>query len=211
MKTTFWVALLLFALPLCADEKKPRKSTETDWTPLFDGKSLKGWTIPDFSLKGDVEVKNNQIIIGMGDTLSGVLYDGDVPKSNYEISLDTMRLDGHDFFCGLTFPVGDVSVTLVVGGWGGATVGISSIDGNDASENETTKYVSFDSNKWYRVRVRVTKEKIEAWLDDDKIVDVAIKGKTLSMRPGEIEKAQPFSISTFRTKAALKDIRIRKL
>ena len=31
----------------------------------------------------------------------------------------------------------------------------------DASENETTKFLSFEKNRWYRIRVRVTKPKMK--------------------------------------------------
>ena len=49
----------------------------------------------------------------------------------------------------------------VVGGWGGRVVGISSINGVDASENETYKDHEFKTGQWYRVRVKVTKKKVE--------------------------------------------------
>ena len=38
-----------------------------------------------------------------------------------------------------------IPVHLIVGGWGGTVVGLSSIDGMDASENETT---ITESLKW---------------------------------------------------------------
>ena len=54
----------------------------------------------------------------------------------------------------------------MIGGWGGGgVVGISSVDDLDASENETMNIEGFNDNTWYRVRVRVTDQKIEAWID----------------------------------------------
>ena len=47
-------------------------------------------------------------------------------------------------------------VLILLGGWGGGVVGISSIDTMDASENETTKYRQFVTDRWYKVRLRVT-------------------------------------------------------
>ena len=80
----------------------------------------------------------------MGDPFTGINWTNDFPKMNYEVALDAMRVMGSDFFCGLTVPVGDTFCSLIVGGWGGSLVGISSLDGMDASENETTKFISFE-------------------------------------------------------------------
>ena len=42
--------------------------------------------------------------------------------------------------------------TLILGGWGGSLIGISSIDDFDASENETgdDAYI-FEDNQWYDI------------------------------------------------------------
>ena len=58
---------------------------------------------------------------------------------------ETHGMQGGDFFCGLTFPYGDASCTFVVGGWGGGLVGLSSINGDDASENETRTTISWEA------------------------------------------------------------------
>jgi len=187
-------------------------AAEAAWTPLFDGKSLDGWKVTDFAGHGPVAVANGQIMIDEGELLSGITFAGEPPlRMNYELTVDAMKIQGDDFFCGLTFPVDKVCCTLVGGGWGGSLVGISSIDGIDASENSTTKFKKFEKNRWYRFRVRVTPAKIEAWIDDEQFVDVEITGRKISMRLGEIESSQPLGIATFRTKAALRDIKVRKL
>jgi hypothetical protein len=121
-----------------------------------------------------------------------------------------MRVDGSDFFCGLTFPVGDAPCSFIVGGWGGGVVGLSSIDGSDASENETTMYQEFEKGRWYGVRVRVTQGKIEAWLDKKQMVDVATKDKRISVRV-EVELSRPLGISCYTTTAALRDLKVRRL
>ena len=118
---------------------------------------------------------------------------------------------GSDFFCGLTFPIAGTNVSLIVGGWGGGVVGISSIDGNDASGNETTKFMSFERERWYAIRVRVTPAKLEAWLDKEKIVDLGLAGKTLSLRSGPIEESVPLGICTYETTAQLRNITLREL
>ncbi len=64
------------------------------------------------------------------------------------------------------FPVKKSHCSLVLGGWGGSLTGLSSLDGFDASENETTNVMDFKEGQWYKIRLRVTEKKIEAWIDD---------------------------------------------
>jgi len=177
---------------------------------LFDGKTLQGWTVSDFGGHGDPAVEDGKLVIPVGEGLTGVTYAGKLPKANYQVSLDARRTQGHDFFCGLTFPVGDSFASLIVGGWGGGVCGISSLDDNDASSNDTTTRRKFDNDKWYHIRLRVTDDKIQAWIDDEKIVDVVTTGKKISVR-GDIEQSCPFGLATWRTAAELKDIRIVEL
>jgi hypothetical protein len=119
-------------------------------------------------------------------------------------------VDGSDFFCGLTFPVAESHCSLVVGGWAGAVVGLSSIDGRDASENSTTQYRKFDEGKWYRIRVRVTADRIRCWIDDERVIDQALRGRRISTRP-EVDPSKPLGIAAWQTKAALRGIEFRQL
>ena len=121
-----------------------------------------------------------------------------------------MRIEGGDFFAGITFPVTDSFCSLILGGWGGTVVGLSSINGLDASENETSQSIVFQSNRWYDVRIRVTPGRIEAWLDDKQIVNQDIKGKQIYTRI-EVELSQPLGIASYRTKSAVRDIRLRRI
>ncbi len=190
-----------------AEKKSPAKPK---WTSLFDGKSLKGWKVTKFGGEGEVHVKDGRMILDMGADLTGVTTTHKVPHIDYEVSLEAMRVDGTDFFCGLTFPVKKDSCSLILGGWGGGVCGLSSIDSMDASENETTTFRSFKNGKWYRVRLRVTEKKIEAWIDDKQIVDQAITDRRISVRL-EVDLSKPFGLACWQTTAALRNIRIRKL
>lgn len=186
---------------------------------LFDGRTLSGWAPSGFEGEGNVKVdpafkdSRGAIIIEKGTTLSGITWirGGAIPRTNYEISLEAMKLDGSDFFCGLTFPVGQTACSFIVGGWSGMVVGISSIDYADASENETTQGMDFAMNRWYRIRVRVTDKKIEAWIDEQQMVDLDLAGKRISLRPGDIQKSLPLGIATYMTRAAIRDVRLRRL
>ena len=186
-------------------------SHAADWQSLFDGKTLKGWKITDFAGHGEVNVENGQLMIHTGAMLTGVSWTNELPKIDYEVELEAMKVDGSDFFCGLTFPVADSFCTLIAGGWGGGVVGLSSLDGLDASENETTKYMKFDTGHWFHIRLRVTKGKIEAWIDNEKFVDQSIVDRRISLRPGDIDLSKPFGLATWQTTGAVRSIRIRPL
>jgi len=177
---------------------------------LFDGKDLGQWKITDFGDAGRVYVRDESIMLETGNSLTGVTWGGAVLRTNYEINLDAMRVDGDDFFCGLTFPVGDSCVTFIVGGWGGSVCGISSIDYYDASDNETTEKAYFDNKRWYHIRVRVSGGKIQCWIDDRQYVDLETRGKKLDVRI-EVEDSKPLGIACWRTAAAVKNIRLTKL
>jgi len=186
------------------------------WIDLFDGKSLKGWKVTDFAGGGEIEVRKDfhgkpALIIPMGEALTGVTLTNPVPRTNFEVDVEAMKIDGNDFWLGLTFPVGETHATLIMGGWGGAVVGISSFDGSDASENDTTDFIRFDNNKWYKVRLKVTPEKIETWLDGEKLIDQELKNRRVHMRFGEIELSAPFGLATFQTTTAFRKVRIRRL
>jgi hypothetical protein len=185
-------------------------AAEADTTQLFDGKTLAGWKATKFGGEGDIEVEDGTIILRAGNSMTGITGTGEYPKMDYEISLEAKRVDGSDFFCGLTFPVGDKPCSFIVGGWGGGVIGLSSLDGFDASENETTRYQEFENGKWHKIRVRVTKGKIEAWLDDKQVADVETEGRRISIRP-EVELSRPLGIASYSTTAALRDIKITRL
>jgi hypothetical protein len=192
--------------------QKPAKPADKyAWRSLFDGKSLDGWKKPEFGGEGKVYVKDGAIVIDRGDMMSGIAWaGGELPKVDYELALEGKRIDGSDFFCTTTFPVENSFCSLVVGGWGGTVVGLSSINGYDASENETNKFHEFKSNQWYKIRIRVTKTAIQAWIDDEKMVDLDREGKKISIR-WECEPCRPLGIATWCTAGAVRDLRIRLL
>jgi len=179
------------------------------WHPLFDGSSLHGWRVTNFGVVGRVEVQPGLLMFWMGGPFTGANYTNAFPQRNYEVTLEAMRVAGEDFFCGLTFPVRDSFASLIVGGWGGTLVGISSIDGADASENETTQTMTFATGRWYRIRLRVSAQKIEAWIDQKKIVNVVTTGRKFSLRAGDIELSKPFGVASWLTSAAFRDLKIR--
>lgn len=190
---------------------KPGDQPAGKTVSLFDGKTLSGWKKTQFGGEGETVARDGQLVLETGIDLTGVTSTRkDLPRENYEIELDAMRVNGSDFFCGMTFPVGPDYCSLIVGGWGGGVVGISSLDDQDASENETTLYREFKNGKWYHIRVRITPERIAAWLDDEQIVDVERAGRKISTR-SEVDLSQPLGLASWQSTAALKNIRLRLL
>lgn len=179
------------------------------WRPLTIAAGGK-WVACRFGGDGAVEIKDGVISLGFGDPLTGVRWEGEFPRQDYEISLEARRIGGFDFFCGLTLPSDEQRFSLILGGWGGSLVGISSIDGMDASENETTVFDDFKENRWYKVRVAVTKERLRAWLDDEDLVDVQLNGRPLDIR-GEMEEATPVGIAAFQCTSEIRNVRVRAL
>ncbi|MEI7940359.1 MAG: DUF1080 domain-containing protein [Verrucomicrobiota bacterium] len=199
-----------FTLPPGA-AKAPAPFEGDGWQAMFDGHSLAGWHETAFAGHGDVHCQDGVIVLGMGNPFTGVNWTNDFPKVNYEVAFDAMRVMGSDFFCGLTVPVGDSFCSLIAGGWGGSLVGISSLDGMDASENETTKFVTIESGRWYRIRLRVTEKKLQAWIDQERLVDVDTSEKKVALRPGDIEMSKPFGVAAWQTASAFREIKFRKV
>lgn len=180
-----------------------------EWRDLFDGKSPGAWRETKFDQGGSIVVTNGLLVLQRGQPFVGVNYTNPIPTVNYEVVLEAMRVEGSDFFCGLTFPVRDAWCSLIVGGWGGGIVGLSNVDGGDASENETTQYISFETGRWYRIRLRVTEQKIEAWIEQKKVVDLVTTGRKLEVRFGEIMLSRPFGLAAWETSAAFRAFKIR--
>jgi len=229
MKTTLLLCLATLCgalMAFAAEPSKPetaKESAKSGDMPaesakeivLFDGKSLDDWEMVDIGASGAVELEGGLMVINAGDSVSGAVYKkaASLPMTNYEISLEAKRLEGVDFFCGLTFPVGGpkTCATLVCGGWGGAVTGISSIDGLDASENGTSNFVRYEDNKWYAVKVRVTPANLNVWIDGKHLIDQELEGKKVSVRPGPIESYLPLSFTTFATTAAIRNVKLKVL
>lgn len=203
-------------LVACGNQKKNNDGSDTGgempagWVSLFNGENLEGWEITQFGPQGPVKVTDGKLVLGMGDGCTGVTYTNNFPRMNYEVSLEAQKISGTDFFCGMTFPVDTSYCSLIVGGWGGPVVGISSIDGSDASDNQTTTIKKFEKDTWYLIHLKVTPGKIEAWIDEEKLVDFNTEGHELSIRP-EVFLSRPFGICSWVTTAGLRNIRLHKI
>ena len=217
MKTIKQPLFYIFALPavlICLANESPaaeRKSKPTKWRDLFNGKTLDGWEKTNYGGEGEVEVNDGHLLLNFGYSMTGITYQGDdLPKTNYEIRTTVLKIDGNDFFCGAPFPVADSYCSFIAGGWGGAVTGLSSIDGQDASENETTGYQNFPSGKWNKVKIRVEPHIIQCWINGKQVVYQNILDRKITTR-NEVNLNKPLGFATWETKAAYKSIKIRQL
>ncbi len=220
----FTVALVVLAVVACSpfavsraddkktEAKKPDAKPKLRELKLFNGKNLDGWKSSEFGGDGEITVEEGKLILDFGNELTGVTWkDAKVlPKVNYEITLEAQRVEGSDFFCGLTFPIKEEPCSLILGGWGGTVCGLSSLDFRDASENESTSFREFKNGQWYKVRLRVLEKQVTAWIDDKQILEVDLSGKKIGIR-SEVELSKPLGVCSWRTKAALRNIVIKEL
>jgi 3-keto-disaccharide hydrolase len=192
----------------------PGSTTAADPLPkriLFDGKTLEGWKKTDFAHSGPVKVEQGQIILSAGNSMTGITSTrNDLPRINYELTYSAMRVEGVDFFAAATFPVAGSYLTFVNGGWGGHVTGLSSLNGQDASENETGRPIKFENGKWYAFRIRVTDRAVRCWIDEKPIVALDYRDHQLGTRI-ETRSSQPLGFATWETSGALKAIEIRPL
>jgi hypothetical protein len=216
------VASLAVCLSACARGPKApdaaKKLTPTtvppgETFPLFDGKSLDDWKVVKedaFAAAGKVEVKDGCIILGEGMPFTGVSWKGDFPTEDFEVRFEAQRRSGIDIFGSITVPVGDSHVTLSCGGWGDSVVGLSSIDGRNASDNELTKVMSFKNEQWYKFRLRVTKKKIEAWIDDKQVIDLE-RGEHKFTIYEELNPNKPLGFFSWSTTGAVRNVEMERL
>jgi hypothetical protein len=211
------VAFLASTADLCAADPQQKDASATrnpaPAVSLFDGKTLENWrvlAINDFEDHGKVTVADGEIVLEKGKPATGISYQGDFPRQDYEVSLEAKRVEGSDFFCGMTFPVEAQYCTLILGGWGGGVTGLSNIDDESAVENETTGYVNFEKDRWYRVKLRVCNRYVEVWIDDKKVIDVDGQDRKFSIW-WEQEPVRPFGIATWYTTGAVRNIQLQRL
>jgi len=184
--------------------------TSGEWISLFDGKSLAGWKETPFNGRGKVEVRAGTIMLGKG-YMTGITWASGFPRSGYEIRFEAMRIEGNDFFAGLTFPFKDAHCSWINGGWDGTVVGLSNVDGYDASENDTSTNRDFVKGRWYAFRLSVTESRLLAWIDEAIVIDVDLKVRQLSLRFDDIDLCTPLGFAAYATTAGLRKIEYRRL
>ena len=207
MSFRWLVALLLVS---CS---KPEVSS---WS-MLDSSLASRWSLTANPDNGTFVLRQNEITLTQGKPMTCVRFDGwesmKLPVTDYAITFEAQRIEGPDFFAAVTFPVRriDTCATLVVGGWGGGLVGVSSIDGDDASANATRSEHKFINGQWYRFRLEVRDDDLQAWMNENRIMNASIKGRTIGLRIGDIEGCAPFGLATYLTKGAVRNLEVTRL
>ncbi len=183
---------------------------EPAWIDLFDGTALGSFVSTPFGGEGPIDVRDGAIWLEAGNPLTGVTWQGEPPHGDYELEVVAAPVSGSDFFLGLTFPVGQEHLTLVLGGWGGAVCGLSCIDGLDAARNATRTLRSFAPRVDCTVRVRVDAAAVAVWLDGAPFAAVPRPGRTFSLR-SEVLLSAPFGLCSYATSSRVRAVRWRRL
>ncbi len=196
-----------------ANAEAAKAKAKDGWTVIFDGKSMKEWSVlkeGEFEDAGKVHIKDGSLVLEEGNAATGVAFKGKMPKIDYELTFKARRTDGSDFFCGLTFPVEKQSLTLILGGWGGWVYGLSCIDGFYAIDNETCDSMEFKNGQWYDVKIHCSAKKVTVWIDGKQRIDLETEGRKLTVSD-EMEACLPLGIATWNTTGEIKQLRWRSL
>jgi hypothetical protein len=213
-RLVLWLALVLtFSLCGCGPAPEPPPAVVN----LTGEDFLAMWTPAGIPGEGECGARDGVLYVGAGQPMSGVRFDGDweelrLPVTDYDLEFESRRVDGEDFFATCTFPVGalDRCVSLVLGGWGGGLVGISSIDHYDASQNQTRSEKAFENGVWYRVRIAVRDDEIAVWIDGRPVARVATRGRHLGLRPGDIDHCAPLGFASWATDGEVRAVMMRR-
>ncbi len=180
------------------------------WDVLFDGRDLSAWKAGVFGEFPEFDQVEDGVVIPQGVPLAGLTYQGTPPTPPFEAEFDVTKEFGADFFFSVTFPVRGEHLTLVLGGWGGVVCGLSCLDGEDASGNDTRTLRNFPDGSRYRVTLAVTDERVRVALDGEPLIDADLRGRELELRP-EVDPSVPFGVATFATQTILHRVRVRQL
>jgi hypothetical protein len=163
-----------------------------------------------FGGDGAMRATPNELVLEPGAPLTGGTFAVDLPRDAYEVAFRAARLSGIDFFCGLTFPTLRGELTLVLGGWGGTVCGLSSLDGEDASSNDTRTLRHFKNGVDAAVRVRVDGDDVRVFVDEQPFLAASLRDREVSVR-AEVEPCRPFGFCCYLTTARIADLRWRPL
>jgi hypothetical protein len=192
------------------------------WVNLFDGKTLTGWCVlteDPCDLHGKVYARNGQLVLEKAvERSTSISWTGfTLPRTNYEIKLEAMRTDGPGCVCHVVFPVGDSYCLLNVGGVAGegkegTIVALDRVDSYTSvdKDNPTTRPMTFEDNRWYRILLRVTPTGISVLIDGDYITGLSLTEHEVGLPPPWII-LRPLGLGNWESASAFRNIAVRRL
>ena len=186
-----------------------------EWVSLFDGKTLDGWKVADegdFAKHGRVEVDGGRIVLASGAPPTGIASTLSVPTADYELSFEAMRAKGSGWFAAVAFPMGGQNALWAIGR-SKTSCGLAQVDNRTDTDpaNPTHRQFPFENGRWYRFRLRVERERVQAWVDDNGVVDLSRRGHRFWLWDS-FAPLKPLGFLCWDdTEARLRNIRLRRL
>jgi len=185
------------------------------WVSMFDGKTMAGWRVVEEGVcddPGEVSAKSGRMLLAEGgsDRSTSISWMGPVSRTNYEIKLEAMRLDGSGCLCHVAFPVGDSLCMLIVGG-DGTWVALDRVGAErEYKQNITARSMTFEQDRWYLIHLRVTPADIAVWIDNRKVIDLPLTKHEVQI-PSEWTVLRPLGLGTWQSTSTFRNIFIRQL
>ncbi len=174
-------ALAVLTAPLLAQAPQ----AEPQWTPLFDGKTLAGWTESGGRYDGDADwsVEDGAIVGRQSKTGQGGLLYTTKPYTEFELELETMISYPFDSGIFVRMAPGGKGAQLTLDYRSDGEVGAIYSDGF-LVHNEAGK-AKFKKDQWNALKVRVTGAdlRLEAWLNGEPLVDYQLPSGTPGYAP----------------------------
>lgn len=183
---------------------RPLPRDANGWEIMFNGKDLTGWeVVAENRIVGASEGQLNLAASQLSTDIRWT-YD-DFPSVDYEVKVEAKRVEGEGAFCHMVFPIEACHCFLVIGAEGDI-VALDRVDGLGILDikNETARRMHFERNRWYRVHLRVTREKVVVLIDGKEEINVAADRLSL---PTAWMFLRPFALGTWQTTATVRDIK----
>ncbi len=135
-----------------------------------------------------------------------------MPRTSYEICFEAARTRGDSNAGSIAFPLGVQACSWAIGNLG-KNCGLDVIDdlGDREPQNPTWHQYEFTNGRWYRFRLRVEPNRVQAWVEQEQVVDFAPAGHRVELW-GDYEDLKPLGFYAARgSTARVRDIRLRHL
>lgn len=185
------------------------------WRSIFDGERLGRW-IPitridatDLAdpVPGEVEIDGRQLVLNPGDPLTGVSWFGPMPTDEFEVTVET-KIDDAEMLS-VAFPVGTERAAIQLDA-GNRKAGLYHVDGTDPRDNPMAAIFDGAVAGWHQLRIRVTAQHVQAWLNGQPIANQDRLESTFGA-PDGYHPMHPLSMVASNGSASLRNIRIRTL